>query len=333
MIPDVKLLLMFMSLKRLFEEQENLRFLLFGGKGGVGKTSCSAATAIWVAETHPEKKILILSTDPAHSLSDSFDQDLSGGEVVHIKGFENLFGLEINPAKEYAEYQKAMQESSQQIPSELAPMMEGFEDITDMTPPGSDETLAFAKVLEFVQKAEHDLVIFDTAPTGHTLRLLGLPDLLNSFFGKIIKVRLQMSKIWGKFKTLFKRGEADEIATIDQMQELQRTIEEAGKELSSPEKTAFVIVMISEAMAIYETERLLQALYEYEIPVNTIIVNQLFPEVLDCNFCKSRRAMQQRHLEEIRDIYDDFNLIEVPLFNDEIRGVDSLRELAKKLFD
>lgn len=322
-----------MTLNKLFEEKKELRFLLFGGKGGVGKTSCSAATAIWVAENYPEKKILILSTDPAHSLSDSFDQDLSGGEVVPVKGFPNLFGLEINPAKEYAKYQEEMQESTPQVPEQLEGMMDAFGDLSDMTPPGTDETLAFAKVLEFIQKAEHDLVIFDTAPTGHTLRLLGLPEMLNSFFGKIIKMRLQMSKIWGKFKSLFKRGDEDEMAAIDQLKVLQDTIADAGKELSSQDTTSFVIVMISEAMAIYETERLLRTLYEFEIPIHSIIVNQLFPAISDCTFCKSRRTMQQNHLTEIEDIYDDFNLVELPLFDDEIRGVDRLRELNKILFE
>ncbi|MHC1591938.1 MAG: ArsA family ATPase [Candidatus Helarchaeales archaeon] len=321
-----------MSLKRLFDENENLRFILFGGKGGVGKTSCSAATAIWAAEKFADKNVLILSTDPAHSLSDSFAQDLSGGEVVPVEGFDNLFALEVNPAKEYEEYQKAMQEGAVEVPEAFAPMMESMEDFSDTTPPGSDETLAFAKVLEFIQRSDFDLIIFDTAPTGHTLRLLGLPELLQSFFGKIIKLRLQMSKIWGKFKGLFGKGDQDEVAAIDQMQELQKTIEEAGKELSNPEKTSFIIVMISEAMAIYETERLLQTLYLYEIPVNTIIVNQLFPDIPDCRFCKARRKMQQKHLKEKRNIYDDFNLIEVPLFEDEIRGIESLKNLAKILF-
>ena len=166
-------------------EKKSMRFLLFGGKGGVGKTSSAAASALWTAEHGRET--LVISTDPAHSLSDSFDQNLSGGEVIPIKGIRNLYGMEINPEKAYAEYRERTQQADT---SDMGPMgnMMGLDELTDMNAPGADEALAFSKVLEFIQECEYDLVIFDTAPTGHTLRLLGLPEMLDSFFGKIIKM-------------------------------------------------------------------------------------------------------------------------------------------------
>ncbi|MHA1300472.1 MAG: ArsA family ATPase, partial [Candidatus Helarchaeota archaeon] len=315
-----------MSLKNLVT-QKDLRFLLFGGKGGVGKTSSSAATSVWLADHGQE--VLILSTDPAHSLSDSFDQNLSGGEIVPIKGAKGLYGLEMDPKKEYSKYQKTMQESDVEIPKEIGFMMDGLEDMQAMTPPGTDETLAFSKVLEFIQTTEeYDTIIFDTAPTGHTLRLLHLPTLLNSFFGKIITFRMKMGQIWGKMKAFFKREDYED-DSLDQLKRLKEVIEEANKQLTDPKKTSFVIVMIAEMMAIYETERLLENLYEVEIPCSSIIVNQLFPQNLDvdCKFCNSRRDMQQKNLKEIKDIYaEDFNLIEVRLFPTEIRGLDKLRE-------
>jgi arsenite-transporting ATPase len=322
------------SLKKLVT-QKDLRFLLFGGKGGVGKTSSSAATAIWLAE-NLKQQVLILSTDPAHSLSDSFDQDLSGGEIVPIKGVKGLSGLEMDPKKEYSKYQKTMQESNVEIPKEIGFMMEGMDDLQAMTPPGTDETLAFSKVLEFIQTAhEYDTIIFDTAPTGHTLRLLHLPSLLDSFFGKMISFRMKMGQVWGKMKSFFKREDFDaEQDPLEQMKRLKSIIEEANKELTDPKKTSFVIVMISEMMAIYETERLLSNLYEVEIPCSAIIINQLFPENVDCKFCSSRREMQQRNLVEIKDIYaEDFTLVEVPLFPTEVRGLDKLRELGRLLIE
>lgn len=318
-----------MSLKNLVE-QESLRFLLFGGKGGVGKTSSSAATSIWLAENLKEE-VLILSTDPAHSLSDSFAQDLSGGEIVPVKGVKNLFALEMDPKKEYQKYQNTMKESNVEVPKELGFMMEGIEDFQSMTPPGTDETLAFSKVLEFIQTAEYDKIIFDTAPTGHTLRLLHLPTLLDSFFGKMITFRLKMGQVWGKLKALMKKGDQEE-DSLKQLQKLKEIISNANKELTNPEKTSFVIVMIPEIMAITETERLLSALYEVEIPSSAIIVNMLFPSNMDCKFCHARYEMQQKNLTEIRNIYEqDFELVEVPLFDTEIRGIDKLRELSKIL--
>ncbi|MFX0139331.1 MAG: ArsA family ATPase, partial [Candidatus Hodarchaeota archaeon] len=231
-----------MSLKNLVK-QKSLRFLLFGGKGGVGKTSCSAATSVWMAE-NLKKEVLILSTDPAHSLSDSFNQDLSSGEIVPIKGVKGLYGFEMDPKKEYSKYQKTMQESNVEIPKEIGFMMDGLEDIQSMTPPGSDETLAFSKVLEFIETAqEYDKIVFDTAPTGHTLRLLHLPMLLDSFFGKIITFRMKLGQMWGKMKAFFKREDYEE-DSLDQLKKLKEVIVNANAELTDPKKTSFVIVMI-----------------------------------------------------------------------------------------
>lgn len=237
----------------------------------------------------------------------------------------------MDPKKEYQKYQNTMKESNVEVPKELGFMMEGIEDFQSMTPPGTDETLAFSKVLEFIQTAEYDKIIFDTAPTGHTLRLLHLPTLLDSFFGKMITFRLKMGQVWGKLKALMKKGDQEE-DSLKQLQKLKEIISNANKELTNPEKTSFVIVMIPEIMAITETERLLSALYEVEIPSSAIIVNMLFPSNMDCKFCHARYEMQQKNLTEIRNIYEqDFELVEVPLFDTEIRGIDKLRELSKIL--
>jgi len=316
-----------MTLQELLEK-ESLRFLLFGGKGGVGKTSNAAASALWTADHGRET--LVISTDPAHSLSDSFDQNLSGGEVVPIKGARNLYGMEINPEKAYAEYK----ERTQQVDtSDMGPMgsMMGLDELTDMNAPGADEALAFSKVLEFIQECEYDLVIFDTAPTGHTLRLLGLPEMLDSFFGKVIKMRLRFSKMFGRLKSIFGRGDDKEDQTLDQLEQLKQNISQSRVELSDPTRTSFVIVMIPEAMAVAETERLLQSLYEFEIPTSHIIVNMIFPDIPDCTFCRARKSMQQQYLSQIHDTYDDFTVTEVPLFQHEIRGISHLNKLSTLL--
>ncbi|NHI91316.1 MAG: arsenic-transporting ATPase [Candidatus Lokiarchaeota archaeon] len=313
---------------------KNLRFIMFGGKGGVGKTSCAAATSVWAAE-HLNKEILILSTDPAHSLSDSFNQNLSGGEVKKVQGLKNLYGLEINPQKEYAKYQDAMQSpQAASMPEEFKPFMEGMGDLSEMQnvmPPGADESFAFAKVLEFIENAEYDLIFFDTAPTGHTLRLLSLPEVLGSFYGKIIKMQMALRDFWGKFKGFFKRKEY-ETDTLAQMNKLQETIDNVADELKDPTKTSFVIVMIAEAMSIYETEDLISYLNLYEIPFSNIIVNMLFPEQVDCEFCSARRTFQQKHLEEIHYRNDgSYAITEVPLFSTEITGLERLKELSRLL--
>lgn len=307
----------------------DMRFLLFGGKGGVGKTTCATSTAIWIAE-NTDRTGLILSTDPAHSLSDSLAQDVSGGNVIAVQGVKNLSALEINPQKEFKKYQESIQANDAEIPQELK-MFGDLEDFQSMTPPGSDEALAFSKVLEFIQTSEYDFIVFDTAPTGHTLRLLSLPEVLNSFFGKLLRVRMKMGQIWGKFKGIFKgqanNEETDQLESLNRMKEI---VENANKELTDINKTSFIIVMIPELMAIYETERLLSILIEYEIPVSNIIINQIAPFNSNCDFCQSRHHMHIQNLAQIRQLYnEDYGLTEIPLNPLEVRGLDALRRFGK----
>jgi len=307
--------------------KDTMKFTLFGGKGGVGKTTCAAASAIWASDHGRET--LIISTDPAHSLSDSLGFDVSGGEVVPVPTFQNLYGLEINPKLEFQKYQQSMENQSAEIPEELASFMGGLEDFGSITPPGSDEALAFSKVLEFIQTSDFEYIIFDTAPSGHTLRLLSLPEVLNSFFGKVIKMRMKIGQIWGKLKTMFSKNKDDEPDKLEMLEAFKKNIEAAMKELTNADKTEFVIVMIPEMMAVLETERLLRMLYEYEIPVHNIIVNMILPENAHCEFCSARRTMQQKNLVEIRQFYEEFNLIELPLVNNEIRGIEALRKIGQ----
>ena len=144
---------------------------------------------------------------------------------------------------------------------------------------------------------------------------------------------MKFGQIWGKLKGLFSRGQDEGPSKLEMLEDLKAKIEAASNELSDPSKTEFVIVMIPEMMAILETERLLSTLYEYEIPVHNIIINMILPPNPDCKFCSSRRIMQQKNLVEIRNLYDDFNLIELLLQPNEIRGLDSLRDLGKILIE
>ncbi|MFX1465321.1 MAG: ArsA family ATPase [Promethearchaeota archaeon] len=324
-----------MTLNNLLEK--DLKFIFFGGKGGVGKTSCAAAAAVWYAK-NTDLKILIISTDPAHSLADSLDQPI-GGEIKPIEGVENLYGLEIDPKTAMKNYKNLMGMSPEESLADMSPVPLdelGMGDMLDTTPPGIDEALAFGKVLEFIEKKdEHDfdLIIFDTAPTGHTLRLLSLPDVLDSFLGKIIKLRYTLGKFVGKLKSLFGK-ETVEDKTMEALEKLKESIGKAQVDLSDPEKTTFCTVMIPEAMSIYETERLITTLYEYEIPISNVLVNMVYPVIPDCAFCAARRSMQEGNIETIREFYaDEFEITEIPLFDTEIRGLERLEMFSSCLFE
>jgi arsenite-transporting ATPase len=323
-----------MPLKDLLTNPDS-HFILFGGKGGVGKTSSAACSALWAAE-NTNKSVLIVSTDPAHSLGDSLGLQLEPGTVTPVPGTEKLFALEISPQKAFKEAKEKMGGAGG-LDMAMGGGMEGMNipllgdlgDLAGMSPPGADEAMAFGTVLEFLEDSEYDLVIFDTAPTG-------LPELLSSWMGKLITLQLKLGKLMGAFKGMFKRGkgkgnEADPMAS---MEKLKKSIEAAKDELNDPAKTEFVCVMIPEDMAIYETERLLSALITYQIPSRHIIVNQIFPENLDCNFCRSRREFQMKHLAEIEDLYKgEFDVVKVPLFEKEIRKFDQLRRMARYIVE
>jgi arsenite-transporting ATPase len=320
----------------------SLKMIMFGGKGGVGKTSCASSAAIWAAEHG--RNTLIISTDPAHSLGDSLGMELPPGELTPVKGVDNLTALEINPKANMEEYRNLTSVNPMgdiEIPG-MNGMMENMGlgeigDIASMNPPGIDEALAFGKVLEFIEtKHDYDLIIFDTAPTGHTLRFLSLPETLSSWIGKILKLRLRMGKLFGSFKSLFSRGgKKEEDSSLEVLEKLNNSILNARDDLIDPLKNTFVVVMIPEEMAIAETGRLLNELIKYQIPVSNIVVNKLYQDTTElCDFCKSRRRMQEKNLIKIREVLKEKlgkNLIEVPLFKDEIREYQKLKEMGAYL--
>ena len=317
-----------------------LKMVMFGGKGGVGKTSCASSSAIWAAEHG--RNTLIISTDPAHSLGDSLGMELAPGEATPVIGVKNLTALEINPKTNMAEFQGITNMNPMEDLG-MGGMMDTFgmgdlEDFASMNPPGIDEALAFGKVLEFIEtEHDYDLIVFDTAPTGHTLRLLSLPDTLSGWLGKLLKLRLRMGKLLGTFKKVFSKGEQKEDNSLEILERLNNSIENAKEDLTNPIKNSFIVVMIPEEMAIAETGRLLNELMKYNIPVSNIVINQLYSDREElCDFCKARREMQQKNLLKIKDIFGEKLgkiLIEVPLFKEEIREYPKLKEMGESLIN
>ena len=319
----------------------NLKMVMFGGKGGVGKTSCAASSAIWAAEHG--RNTLIISTDPAHSLGDSLGIELSPGVPTPIAGIDNLTALEINPKVNMADFQgltniNPMEEMGMSGLMENLPLFGDMEELTSMTPPGIDEALAFGKILEFVETDhDYDLIVFDTAPTGHTLRFLSLPETLSGWIGKLIKMRVKIGNMFGAVKRMFSREEKKEDNSLEVLERLNDSIINAREDLTNPIKNSFIIVMIPEEMAISETGRLLNELVKNNIPVSNIVVNQIYQDTTElCEFCKARRKMQGKNLVKIKEVFGENlhkNLIEVPLFKEEIREYVKLKEMGHFLID
>ncbi|MFH1445670.1 MAG: TRC40/GET3/ArsA family transport-energizing ATPase [Nanoarchaeota archaeon] len=303
-------------------------YYFFSGKGGVGKTSVSAATALNFAKNG--KKVLIVSVDPAHSLSDSFETHI-GGEIKKLG--DNLYAVEIDPVKAMQEYKEKFMPQVEKMGALKGLGLEDAFDFAGMTP-GIDEIAAFDKFLQYMEKKDYDIIVFDTAPTGHALRFLSLPDVLDSWVGKMINFRMKFASISNIFKRILPFGNPEETedATTKQLDAMKERINNAKLVLSDPKKTHYNIVMIPEEMSISESKRSIDVMKNYRIPINSIVVNQLIPEHVNCSFCTERRKSQQKCLEKIKNDFSSFKVFEVPLFEKEVHGLNSLTILGTCLY-
>jgi len=318
-----------MAFKDLFKfNKGKTTFVFIGGKGGVGKTTISAATALWCARQG--QKTLIISTDPAHSLTDSFEKNI-GHNPTPIA--ENLEALEIDPEIAMQDYQAKMKEQQALNPGMDMGMMQDQMDMASMSP-GIDEAAAFDKFLQYMMTDEYDMVIFDTAPTGHTLRFLSFPEMMDSWVGKMIKVRRQIGSMAKAFKNImpFMGDEDEEDKAMEDLEATKKQIREARGIMADPERTTFKTVVIPEEMSIYESERAVEALHKFNINTDGVIVNQIQPEEADCDFCKARRQIQEQRLKTIHEKFGDQVIAEIPLMSHEVKGMDQLKEIGNILY-
>ena len=319
-----------MAFKDLFKFRKGqTTFVFVGGKGGVGKTSVSSATALWLAKQG--KKTLIVSTDPAHSLSDSLEVNI-GPYPVQIT--ENLYGLEIDPEVAMSEKQREIDSQKSMASADQLMGLDFLGEQMDLasSSPGADETAAFEVFLQIMTTNEYDAVVFDTAPTGHTLRLLSFPEVMDSWVGKLMKARATLGSAANALKNIIPFMDANQDAqTAKQLDDTKKQIDAAKEVLADPERTTFKMVVIPEEMSIYESERAIEALNN--ITTDGIIVNQVMPDICDCDFCHSRYKLQQKRLALIGQKFKDQEITEVPLFKDEVKGQEKLLKLADILYE
>ena len=318
------------------------RLLLFGGKGGVGKTTTSAATAVWLADAG--LRVLLVSSDPAHSTSDSLDVEI-GSEPTPIEGVPGLFGLEMDPESKISSVLPKMGEMMNGLngsggfgglgglsmmldPNAKDEMNAIKEEVkaSDMVIPGLDEALAFDELLRHVEDPTWDVIVFDTAPTGHTLRFLSLPELIESWSDKIIR----MMRVSGGLRSmLFGRKESDSMK--DELERFRRRVLHVRRVLSNESITSFTLVTIPERMGINETLRAHASLKEYNLPVPYCLVNRLTPE-FDHPFLQNRRSAELARVEELKQEMTGVNIATMELLDDEVVGIDSLRNVGNRLY-
>ncbi len=318
------------------------KFVLYGGKGGVGKTTCAAATALKLADQGHET--LVVSTDPAHSLSDSLDIDVpSEPEEV----YSDLWAVEVDPEDAMEEYRSTFMALPEKLQGRSVMGMDlGLGEKADdmgvsmgglfddaMLAPGSDEVAAMLKFMEYMDSDDWEYIVFDTAPTGHTLKLLELPEVLDSMVGRLLRIRGQIQGVVDSVKGLIGGGEdEDTVSATEQLEDVKSRVERVRAKLRDPDYTEFRVVSIPEKMAILETQRLIERLSRVEVPVRTVVLNQVMEDVNeDCSFCRSRHENQQKNIEEAEDIFKDLEIVKLPMQQIEVRGLQPLREVGERL--
>lgn len=292
------------------------KVLFFGGKGGVGKTTCASAMA--VAASRAGKRVLLVSTDPAHSTSDIFERPI-GPEPIEI--LPNLHGLEIDGAFETQRYVKNVKEQISALFGHTIQKEASKQIDLAASMPGAEEMALFDRIGALIRGEDErfDLIIFDTAPTGHTLRLIRMPELMEAWIRALTKSRQAMLGVTPD-------EEADPV-----LQSLTGRLEhlrEFRARLLSPRISAFVLVLVAERLPIEETARAIEQLDEAGVTIGGIVVNRVLPETSPDPFLRSRHEQEVIYLDEIDRRFTRHARVRVPQMPSDVHGVTTLEQLA-----
>jgi len=322
-----------LSLARIFEQHPERRYIMFGGKGGLGKTTFSAATAYWLARQG--HKVLVFSVDPQASLSDIFQRDIFGQGAVEI--VPNLFAQEIDADQRIKEYQDEIRQKIKdmyglpQVPEEIDHYIQAA-----AAEPAMEESAIFDRVVDIVVGGEYDYYIYDLVPLGHALYYLSMASVYDEWIGKITALREEMEE-YARVAALMKREkETEEDKILRELQDIKYRINTSSGILTDKEKTAFFFVITPEEMVILDTQKAAGLFAKFQVPLSGYIINRVIPPELAAqnipDYLRHRLAMQKGYLERIDRLFGQEVLARIPEFERDITGLPAIAKMAEVMF-
>ncbi len=323
-----------MSLREIFEKNPNRRYIMFGGKGGLGKTTFSAAAAYWLAKQG--FKVLVFSVDPQASLSDIFEQNIFGKGPVEI--MPNLFAQEIDADQRIREYQEEIRQKIldmyglDKVPEEIENYIQAA-----AAEPAMEESAIFDEVVDIVVSGEYDYYIYDLVPLGHALYYLSMASVYDQWIDKITGLRQEMAEYEQVAAVMRRDKESEEDKILKELQYIKHRINASSSILTDKEKTAFYFVLIPEEMIILDTQKAAGLFAKYDVPLAGYIVNRVIPEELASrdipDYLRNRMEMQKKYLEKIQLTFGSDVLTNVPEFERDITGLPMIERVANALFE
>jgi len=309
-------------------EKGSKKLLLVGGKGGVGKTTCAASIALHMAESG--KRTLILSSDPTPSLSDIFETAV-GARETPIPHISTLTALEISSEIVREKWKDRFGPEIYEVVSSFADLDYNF--VLDYVggAPGIEEEYMLYYIMELVREGRYDLVVWDTAPAGHTLRLLHLPEIFLRHLEGATKFYLNLYSYLERAKEAvkLKKGKKSLMEIISGWQALSNEI---AAFIRDARLTEYIVVTIAEALGVKQTERIIQDFDAHGLAANHLIINYVI-ENADCDFHRMRKEMQAHYITVLSEAYGErLNLTLLPLSPHEIKGIESIRKTSQLLF-
>jgi arsenite-transporting ATPase len=322
-----------MALKDVFLQHPERRYIMFGGKGGLGKTTFSAAAAYWLARQG--RKVLLFSVDPQASLTDIFKRDIFGKGPVPI--VENLWAQEIDADSHIRAYQQEIRQKILDmyglpaVPEEIENYIQAAS-----AEPAMEESAIFDAVVDVVVKGDYDYYIYDLVPLGHALYYLSMAKVYDEWINKVTKLREEMREYEEMVSRLRREKETEQDQILQELVYIKSRINTSAGILTDKTKTGFFFVVIPEAMVIDDTQKAARMFAQFDVPVAGYVVNRVIPhDLLQQNipeYLRRRIGMQDQHMRDLETAFGEQVLAQVPEMERDVTGLPMIEKLADIMF-